>query len=251
MVFQPEGWGSRSFEEVTNLVFLSRAALKLPLEMHEGEAPGISCEGLSQYYLNDLQTFFPDSFVAKVAAARCHHNECAAPPCPDQITETTLPSTCILYNSNKPKSERAERGAWSSGILEKCTSLEMVACCIFDNSTTASSALSLWMPCYMCVPDTALGDLSTFTSFDEWSASKGVCQHVGVTPWASYALVSQLVGNGSFPKEGPPPCLQSFPPQGPPAESLVPNTDEWTITLLLALSEEKSADVFMVLQPFA
>ena len=125
MVFQPEGWGSRSFEEVTNLVILLRAALKLPLEMHEGEAPGISCEGLSQYYLNDLQTFFPDSFVAKVAAARCHHNECAAPPCPDQITETTLPPpTCILYNSNGPKSERAERGPWRSGILEKCTSLE-------------------------------------------------------------------------------------------------------------------------------
>ena len=135
---------------------------------------------------------------------------------------------------------------WHIGEVHKSRSLEMVACCIFDNSTTASSALSLWMPCYMCVPDTALGDLSTFTSFDEWSASKGVCQHVGVTPWASYALVSQLVGNGSFPKEGPPPCLQSFPPQGPPAESLVPNTDEWTITLLLALSEEKSADVFMV-----
>ena len=42
----------------------------------------------------------------------------------------------------------------------------------------------------------------TFTSFDGWPALLAVCQHVGLTPWPRYALVSQLVGNGSFPKEG-------------------------------------------------
>ena len=106
-----------------------------------------------QYYLNYLQTFFPDSFVAKVAAACrpkarwCHHNECGAPPCPDQITATTL--LLNIVQLQKPKSERGQR------IVELyvaySTTLEMLTCCIFDNST-ASGTLSLWMVLHVRLP---------------------------------------------------------------------------------------------------
>ena len=79
--------------------FCARASLRCLLRC-TGERRQEFLVKAGQYYLNYLQTFFPDSFVAKVAAACrpkvrwwcggppwwCHHNECDAPPCPDQIT---------------------------------------------------------------------------------------------------------------------------------------------------------------------
>ena len=79
--------------------FCARASLRCLLRCTGGRRQEFLVKA-GQYYLNYLQTFFPDSFVAKVAAACrpkvrwwcggppwwCHHNECDAPPCPDQIT---------------------------------------------------------------------------------------------------------------------------------------------------------------------
>ena len=94
------GFTNHNLEEVQNFCpILCEGFPKLPLEMHGGRRQEFLVKA-GQYYLNYLQTFFPDSFVAKVAAACrpkvrwwcggppwwCHHNECDAPPCPDQIT---------------------------------------------------------------------------------------------------------------------------------------------------------------------
>ena len=95
--------------------------------------------------------------------------------------------------------------------------------------------------CYMCRCHRVT---YTFTSFDGWPALLAVCQHVGLTPWPRYALVSQLVGNGSFPKEGRHPATVAPTSEATNGE-FGPQYTEWT-ALLLSLSEEKSADVFMV-----